>query len=127
MTGPFTHEIYLMATMVHQFVYRNRTRLNLDDAELGECYNYLTIIPYYAGEGLKKESLLSKHCDCTYSVHNGNYIPSANSQVENTPTVVYSLGSTRILQFNRTEIVKGKRGNKWLSDTEQSPSGYKCT
>ena len=45
-----------------------------------------------------------------------------NSQLENTPTVAYLLGSTRHLQFNRREIVKGNRGNKWLDDTEWSTS-----
>ena len=113
MTRPFSHEIDLMAKMVHQFVYRNRTGFNLDDAELGECYNHMTIISYYAGKSLNKEARLSKHCDCTYSVHNGKYIPSDNSQLENTSTVVYSLGSTRSLHFNRREIIKGKRGNSW--------------
>ena len=82
----------------------------------------MTIISYYTGEGLKKQALLSKHCDCTYSVHNCKYIPSVNSQLENTPTVAYLLGSTRHLQFNRREIVKGNRGNKWLDDTEWSTS-----
>ena len=120
MTRPFSHEIDVMAKKVHEFVNRNRKRLNLTHAELGEGYNHMTIILYYAGEGLKKVSLLSKHCDCTYSVHNGKYILSANSQVENTPTIVYSLGSARSLNFNRREIVKGKRGNKWLNDTEWS-------
>ena len=45
-------------------------------------------------------------------------MPSANSQVENTPTVVYSLGSVRDLKFSRRRIIKGKKGNKWLYDTD---------
>ena len=121
-TRPFTNDIELLASQVHQFVLANRTKLNLDKANLGKCFNHCTIIPYYAGEGLKKEALLSKHCDNTYSVHTGKFVHSANSQVEDTPTFVYSLGTTRTLNFYRRHIVKGKRGNKWMDDTDWSRS-----
>ena len=77
----------------------------MDMAKLGKCFTHCTIIPFYAGEGLKKEALLSKHCDNTYSVHTGKFIHSINSQVEDTPTVVYSLGTTRTLNFYRKHIV----------------------
>ena len=117
-TRPFTPEITLMSSLLHDFISVNRKRLNLDTVHLGDSFNHCTILLYYAGDGLKKESLLSPHCDCTYSVHNGKYMPTANSQVENTPTVVYSLGSVRDLNFRRRRIIKGKKGNKWLYDTE---------
>ena len=80
----------------------------------------MTITLCYAGDGSKKVSLLSKYFECTYSVHNSKYILSDNSQVENTITIVYSLGSARSLNFNRSEIIKVKRGNIWLDDTEWS-------
>ena len=78
-TRLFTNDIELLASQVHQFVLANRTKLNLDMAKLDKCYTCYTIINFYAGEGLKKEALLNKHCDNTYSVHTGKFIHSANS------------------------------------------------
>ena len=100
-TRPFTPEITLMALLLHEFTSINKVRFNLGTVNLGERYNHLAMLFYYVGEGLKKEALLSSHCDCTHSVHTGKYMPSANSQLENTPTVIYSLGSVRDLNFSR--------------------------
>ena len=47
---------------------------------------------------------------------------SANSQAENTPTVVFSLGAPRELKFDRRRIVKALKGNKWLIDKEWTAS-----
>ena len=121
-TRPFTNDIKILASEVHHFVSANRIKFNLEKANLGKRFTHLSLILYYAGEGLKKEALLSKHCDNTYSVHTGKFVDSANSQVEDTPTVVYSLGTSRTLIFYRRQIIKGKRGNKWMDDTNWSRS-----
>ena len=46
------------------------------------------------------------HTDYVYSVSNGKYIPKLNSQVENTPTLIYSLGSSRTLKWKSRHLSK---------------------
>ena len=116
MTRPFTSDMYVLSDLIHQFLLKNKATLGLDNVYLGDGFNHCTVLLYYAGEGLRKESFLRPHCDCTYSVHNGNFMQNLNSQVENTPTVFYSLGTTRELRFDRRKIEIGKRGNKWCTD-----------
>ena len=62
---------------------------------------------YYAGSNLNKKKL-GMHCDCIYSPIDGIFSRKANSQVENTPAVNYSIGDTRVLNWEKRNIVKSK-------------------
>ena len=66
---------------------------------------------YYAGANLKQNSSLGMHCDCIYSPTDGSFARKANSQVENTPTVIYSIRDTRVLNWKKWNIVKSKWSN----------------
>ena len=120
MTKNFTHEIDTMAKELHTCLKNNRRKFNLQDVDLHDGFNHCTILLYYGGEGLKKESLLPNHCDCTYSTKDGTFLHSANSQVENTPTVVYSVGTKRRLNWCRRRLAKTGSRNIWESDKEWS-------
>ena len=56
---------------------------------------------------------MGPHCDCTFPVYNSKFIPSANSQVQNTATLIYSLGGKRELNWSRRS--RGKRS--WTVDS----------
>ena len=90
----------------------SREMFGLNSVDLSRIFNHCTILMYYASDSIKKESKLGTHCDCTYSVHTGKFVASANSQAQNTPTVIYSVCGKRELNWSRR-----KRGKKcWLSD-----------
>ena len=95
MTRPFTSYIQKFSALIHQFLMTNRSSLHLDNVFLGDGFNHCTILLYYAGDGLRRESFLRPHCDSTYSVHTGKFMHNLNSQVQNTPTIFFSLGTTR--------------------------------
>ena len=62
---------------------------------------------------------MGMHSDCVYSVQNGCYVQKDNSQVQNTPTVIYSLGDTRSLHWNRRIRIATSNGRHvWESDKE---------
>ena len=46
------------------------------------------------------------HCDYVYSVKDGSFTKNANSQVENTPAVIYTLGDSRILKWRKRTTKK---------------------
>ena len=52
---------------------------------------------------------LAFHCDCQYN-YNGEFKSSHNTQGQNTPVIVYSLGDPRILSFRK----------RWLNDNYSS-------
>ena len=49
-------------------------------------------------------------------MHTGKFMHKLNSQVQNTPTIFFSLGTTRQLYFDRRYINISKGGNKWSID-----------
>ena len=57
------------------------------------------------------------HCDCVYSVKDGSFTKNANSQVDNTPAVIYTLGDSRILKWRKrtTKQIIGRR-KQWVID-----------
>ena len=53
---------------------------------------------------------MSWHCDHKYSKL-GKFVKSTNSQVQNTVTIILSLGDERILNWRRRKLIKNKNGN----------------
>jgi hypothetical protein len=81
-------------------------------------FNHCTVLIYFSDKEhkLKTESTLGKHCDCMHD-HNGNFIHKNNAQMENTPTVVLTLGENRILPFFRRHVGVSEAGNMvWEDD-----------
>ena len=118
MTRPFSSEMLLLAREIHEFLLKHRSQLNLNTVDLTSPFNHCTILLYYASKDTKPLLFLRPHSDCQYSHHTGKFLPSANSQVQNTVTVVYSLGSTRYLKWSRRSLVNGSRSKKWRNDNE---------
>ena len=58
------------------------------------------------------------HSDCVYSPITGKFVDTANSQVENTPAVIYSLGDNRVLHWGEIRLLNGK----WCLDPSFSTS-----
>ena len=73
----------------------------MDGVNLDQCFNHCTVITYYAGGDLKKQASLGMHTDCVYSPRDGTFTNDSNSQVENTPAVIYSLGDQILLHYKK--------------------------
>ena len=118
-TREMTEEMNLMSIESNELLIKNKSYFKLDNANLDLPFNHCTVLVYYAGECLKKHARLGMHSDCVYSVHNGSYVKKDNSQVENTPTVVYSLGDTRSLHWSRRKRIVTHKGRYiWECDKE---------
>ena len=55
------------------------------------------------------------HCNVTYN-HKGDYVDNMNEQVENTPTVIITIGDSKYLNFQcQMSMVNNKTGRKnWV-------------
>ena len=52
---------------------------------------------------------------------NGKYVPKLNSQVENIPALIYSLGNSRTLKWKSRHISKSSIGRSiWKDDTDST-------
>ena len=113
MTREFTTEMKDLSSHLFQMLTYLPEQFNIHNVDTSKPFNHCTILLYYASD-IKNHTLLRHHCDCTYSNHNGKYIPSANSQCENTATVIYSLAGTRFLHWKRRMLSKVSKG--WCDD-----------
>lgn len=78
-------------------------------------FNHCTIL-IYNGHSKNVNNKLSYHCDITYD-HNGKFVCNKNSQGQDTPALVYSLGDSRVLHFIKRCVVNEKGLNKrWKRD-----------
>ena len=107
-TRVMSEEMSALSKDLHNLFLKNRLYFKLEDANLSLLFNHCTVILYNAGEYLKESSKLGIHSDCVYSVRDGCYVKNDNSQIQNTPTVVYSLGDTRSLHWKRRQIYTKK-------------------
>ena len=89
----------------------NKTHFKLDKCN-DIRFNHCTILIYYAGSGLKGKSSLGYHTDCVYSPVSGEYVSNKNTQVENTPAVIYSIGDVRELHWKVRKAAFSKSGRK---------------
>ena len=78
-----------------RYIYGDKTNHNMD---LGQEFDSCTVLPYCLIEGIKKSSVMGWHCDSKYK-NNGTYMK--NPQVENTPVIIVSYGTDRILKWRR--------------------------
>ena len=97
---------------LHNTLCNNMTLLNMEGVDLSTKFNHCTVLIYYAGEGLKKSTSLGYHTDCVYSPVTGEYMTKLNSQKENTPAVIYSIGDKRILNWRCRSVSTNENGRK---------------
>ena len=100
-TRPFSPSLHIIARELHSLINSNVKFFNVESVNTSLQFNHCSILIYYAGSDLKTESTLGMHCDCVYSVKDGSFTKNANSQVENTPAVIYTLGDSRILKWRK--------------------------
>ena len=120
-TRPWNAHMLAMSTEIQEILHSNRKLFNLDKCNIITRFNHITILIYYSGRGLKNISSLGYHTDCVYSSLNGKFDSKQNSQVENTPAVIYSIGHNRSLHWKVRKLEYSKDGKKrW-----QTSSSYK--
>ena len=118
-TREMNEDMKLMCVELKELLTKNKSYFKLDDANLDLPFNHCTVLLYYAGDSLKKHARMGKHSDCVYSVQNGCYVKKDNSQVQNTPTVIYSLGDTRSLHWTRRKRIATSNGRHvWECDQD---------
>ena len=113
-TKPFTYYLHMLSKTIHALLVERQEELNLEGLDLSTPFNHCTALLYYAGPTLKPLSYMPFHCDVTYN-HKGKYVTSLNEQVENTPSVIISLGDDRQLHWQRQMLkTNNKTGRlKW--------------
>ena len=100
-TRPFTPSLNIIARELHLLINSDVQFFDAESVNTNIKFNHCSILIYYAGSELKTESTLGMHYSCVYSVNDGSFTKNANSQVENTPAVIYSLGDSRILKWRK--------------------------
>ena len=120
-TKPFGYYLKNITKEVNSMLIERRTELELEWMDFDTVFNHCTALLYYADPSLKKEAVMPFHCDVTYN-HNGDYVDSKNEQVENTPTVIISLGDSRYLNFQCQMCMKNKKKKRlnWVVVKEKS-------
>ena len=111
-TRRMTFQMSCLAEYLHEHCLFNKSILGFDDVDLSTQFNHCTIIIYYTSPETKKVTTLPLHADSLYSVNTGKFSINGNSQRENTPTVVYSLGDEREVNWKRRFITLSSKGRK---------------
>ena len=110
-TRPWNGLMYAMSHEIERILNSNKTYFKLDKCN-DIRFNHCTILIYYAGVGLKEKSSLGYHTDCVYSPVSGEFVSNKNTQVENTPAVIYSIGDVRELHWKVRKVSNSKSGRK---------------
>ena len=79
--------------------------------------NHCSVLIYYGLDGYKDASTLSFHCDNTYTC-SGKFSVKKNTQTEDTPTITLTMGSDRVIHYQR----RYSNGGKWEIDATFSHS-----
>ena len=115
-TRPWNAWMLAMSEDIQSILNDNKKLFKLDNQDMDNKFNHCTVLIYYAGEGLKQHSSLGYHTDCVYSPSTGEYVSKMNSQENNTPAVIYSIGDTRNLRWKERKMGISKCGRKmWES------------
>ena len=81
------------------------------NSEIFDCeFNHCTVLVYNA-HSPSTNCKLTYHCDCEYD-HNGHFKSNKNTQGENTPVIVYSMGDSRTLHIRKRIVIDGKGSKK---------------
>ena len=102
-TKPFNYYLNNLSKQVHALLLKRRLDSQLEGLDLSTPFNHCTALIYYAGSSLKPLSHMPFHCDVSYN-HKGQYVASRNEQVENTPSVIISLGDSRKIHWQQQTL-----------------------
>ena len=114
-TKPFGYYLENITKEVNNMLIARQTELDLQWMDFTTVFNHCTALLYYADPSLKKEAVMPFHCDVTYN-HKGEYIDFKNEQIENTATVIISLGDSRYLNFQCQMCIMNKKTGRmnWI-------------
>ena len=114
-TRPLSFEMTAMIDIIFRLLSENREHFNLTQANMDVKFNHCTVLLYYSGDDLKNVSSLGYHTDCVYLSRDGSFDNKANSQAENTPAVIYSIGDSRTLNWKKRYMHTSSSGRtKWV-------------
>ena len=117
-TKPFNKYLRRMSTYITSLLHNLPTDMLNSDIDISHRFNHCVKLLYISKDNIKLESSLGYHCDVSYS-NKGTYQTLQNSQIENTPTVIFSFGDDRVLRWRRKKLMLQKNGYKaWVTDKE---------
>ena len=103
-TRPMNKDMYNIGNKLRQLLISNRSILNLEEVNLDNHFNHMTLLTYYSSSDSNRKSSMGYHSDMFYNLKDGLYDARRNSQVQNTVTVVLSIGDNRTLKWKRRFI-----------------------
>ena len=102
---------------LHEILSLNKDRFNLRSVDITKKFNHCTVLIYYTGKNLKEKLSLGYHKDCVCSMSDGSFVKQSNSQVMNTPVVIYSFGDSRTINWKTRRISESLKGrNVWVDN-----------
>ena len=116
-TKPMPLDMFQLGRTLKTYV-KEQFKIQNKRTDILECeMNHCTVL-IYNPHSPNINSNLSYHCDCQYD-HYGNFKKTANTQCQNTPVIVYTLGDSRQLFFRKRMIDVGKKSKQcWKNNTE---------
>ena len=113
-TRQMSPHMIAIADHLSEVLHNNVSCLNLQSVDISKKLNHMTCLIYAADGKLKPKTTMGFHSDGSYT-KDGIFSIPRNCQVENTPTVVFSLGNDRDLNWRR-RFLKNKiwvRDDSW--------------
>ena len=92
-TKPFDSNMDALSNYLHDHLLHHQKNLNVEKLDLTKAFNSCIILVY-------DKSKMGWHTDVKHN-NKGEYLSSMNSQVEDTPTVIVTLGHDRLLHWRR--------------------------
>ena len=113
---PFCEKLQLMSVILHSVSLNNKRILNLQNVNLIDKFNSCVTLQYSTISGLKQQCGMGWHCDSKYS-KKGKFLLNTNSQMINTPVVIFTIGLPRILKWRKRCLLESSNGNEiWNYD-----------
>ena len=111
---PFGPELIFMSILIQNLLIANKDYYGLNGVNTNTMFNSCTVLLYHAIEGIKDYSAMGWHTDVK-SNDRGEYRPNVNSQMVNTPTVVFTIGNDRYIHWREKVLHNNK---SWEINTE---------
>ena len=124
-TKAMSVEMYELGNYLKTFVKRKFEEYRLG-GDIFDCeFNHCTVLVYNAHMS-NVNCKLPFHCDCQYN-HKGEFKYGKNTQGENTPVIVYSMGDPRTMSYRQRWVVSGKKNFKKWHVSKNHIQQYKLT
>jgi hypothetical protein len=119
-TKPMSLAMYQLGERVRQHL-RSKEKRFCKGMDLSDEFNSVTILLYIGSDVIKEctVSSLGYHCDIEYNTK--GVFAKSNSQKENTPVVVLTLGDSRTVHMKKRKV--GKDG-KWTDNAMEKIHDY---